>query len=80
MPYIKNIMAIDKKQENKNEKEEKSLQAVKNAGKVSLDDELLGAVAGGDDIPADDTNDGLVWVIQYENPLDPGTSKLKIGK
>lgn len=40
-------MALFKKQDKKNEKEEKDLQAVKNAGKVSLDDEVLGAVAGG---------------------------------
>ena len=53
MPCIKNksgrgfIMAIFKKQEKKNTKEEKDLQTAKNAGKVTLDDELLGAVAGG---------------------------------
>jgi hypothetical protein len=40
-------MALFKKQDKKNEKEEKDLQAVKNAGKVSLDDEVLDAVAGG---------------------------------
>jgi len=40
-------MAIIKKQEKKNEKEEKDLQAEKNAEKVSLDDELLNDVAGG---------------------------------
>ena len=40
-------MAIIKKQEMKNEKEEKDLQTVNNAGKISLDDELLGSVAGG---------------------------------
>ena len=47
-------MAIVKKQEKKNEKEEKDLQTGKNAGKVALDDELLGSVAGGDDIPDDE--------------------------
>jgi len=40
-------MAIIKKQEKKNEKEEKSLQAEMNARKVSLEDEQLGSVAGG---------------------------------
>jgi hypothetical protein len=40
-------MAIFKKQEKKNEKEEKDLQTEKTAEKVSLDDELLGSVAGG---------------------------------
>ena len=40
-------MAIIKKQDKKNEKEEKDLQAEKKAGKVSLDDDLLSAVSGG---------------------------------
>ena len=35
-------MALFKKQDKKNEKEEKDLQAEKNADKISLDDELLG--------------------------------------
>ena len=40
-------MAIFKKQEKKNEKEEKDLQAEMKADKISLGDELLGSVAGG---------------------------------
>ena len=44
-------MAIIKKQEKKNEKEEKSLQTGKNAEKVTLDDELLNDVAGGGGTP-----------------------------
>jgi hypothetical protein len=36
-----------KKQDKKNVKEEKDLQAEKKAGKVSLDDDLLSAVSGG---------------------------------
>ena len=62
-------MALFKKQDKKNEKEEKYLQAVKNAGKVSLDDELLGAVAGGG-----------VGVGDYEPPKgfpDSATDKFK---
>ena len=48
-------MAIMKKQDKKNEKEEKSLQTGKNAEKVTLDDDLLSAVAGGGGTPP--TND-----------------------
>ena len=40
-------MAIIKKQDKKNEKEEKDLQAGKSADKLSLDDEQLEFVAGG---------------------------------
>jgi len=43
-------MAIVKKQEKKNEKEEKDLQAAERTGKVSLDDELLNDIAGGFEI------------------------------
>ena len=34
-------MALFKKQDKKNEKEEKNLQTLENKGKVSLDDDLL---------------------------------------
>ena len=47
-------MALFTRKEKKNEKEEKDLQTEKKAGKVALDDELLGSVAGGDDIPDDE--------------------------
>ena len=40
-------MALFTRKEKKNEKEEKDLQTEKKAGKVALDDELLGSVAGG---------------------------------
>jgi hypothetical protein len=40
-------MALFKKQDKKNEKEEKNLQTLENKGKVSLDDDLLESVSGG---------------------------------
>ena len=45
-------MALFKKQDKKNEKEEKNLQTLENKGKVSLDDDLLAAVSGGSGAPS----------------------------
>ncbi len=45
-------MALFKKQDKKNEKEEKNLQTLENKGKVSLDDDLLAAVSGGSGGPS----------------------------
>ena len=45
-------MALFKKQDKKNEKEEKNLQTGKNENKVSLDDDLLAAVSGGCGAPS----------------------------
>ena len=45
-------MALFKKQEKKNEKEEKNLQTGKNENKASLDDDLLAAVSGGCGAPS----------------------------
>ncbi len=61
-------MALFKKQDKKNEKEEKDLQTGKNAGKVSLDDDLLGAVSGGVDLGGNRGYDGGPGIVY-------GTSK-----
>jgi hypothetical protein len=63
-------MALFTGREKKNEKEEKDLQAEMNARKVSLEDEQLGSVAGGE-IPdfwggygKDPSGDG--WIVETD--------------
>jgi len=59
-------MAIIKKQEKKNEKEEKSLQAEMNARKVSLEDEQLGSVAGGTFSPRSNGNGPSGGIVETD--------------
>jgi len=58
-------MAFFKKQE-KNEKKEKDLQAEKNADKISLDDELLGSVAGGTFRPNGDGHQIVIPAVETD--------------
>ena len=59
-------MAIIKKQDKKNEKEEKDLQAEMKADKISLGDELLGSVAGGTFSPQSNGNGPSGGIVETD--------------